>query len=305
MAFVSCEQFTRSQAVQDEKIRSLEQQVNTTKQGTPHTIATRNPSGSVVITNPDGSSVTIDPVRQGNKGEKGERGEKGEKGDKGDKGERGADGRPGRDGTNGTSANLVAGTGLKKAGDTLSFADFDLRNFKESDSLLALGVDGKWTRIKLPSVIKEEKPLFTALETEPVLIDGTQANLGSTITRKEQVVRFKITNRFETPATDVQIRVVQDEPAGASSIVNRNASQISNGATIRYMDGGGSTQWVIPSLPVGETTFEAAVTVNTPVGNRHRVALEILSYKAGRVPIEKEEHHIYRNFVGLTKTVVA
>lgn len=60
--------------------------------------AKKKPDGTVTITNQDGSTVDIDPVRQGDRGPRGERGPVGATGAKGDQGETGPQGPAGRDG---------------------------------------------------------------------------------------------------------------------------------------------------------------------------------------------------------------
>lgn len=200
----------------------------------------------------------------------------------------------------------IAGKGLQKVGNTIAFADFPKRNFRENDYVLALGADNQWHLVKLPPSVKEDRPVWAAITTDVLLINGVDALSGSTISRVGQkTVRFRITNNFETPATNVYFVVNTDQPAGARATVENAVYNISNGTKINPVIGGEAGGFSIPSLPVGNTEFEVKIDINTPVGSRHRFGLGVRSYGNGRIPTQYENHKLNTTNSGVTKEVVA
>lgn len=75
---------------------------------TTPTVAEKSGDGAVTITNADGSTVTIDPVRKGDKGDVGPQGADGAQGPRGERGETGERGPKGEKGDKGDVTELCA-----------------------------------------------------------------------------------------------------------------------------------------------------------------------------------------------------
>lgn len=163
------------------------------------------------------------------------------------------------------------------------------KTFSLTDKVLGKDKNGDLTWITLDE-LKEKKEEFLSLRSEAESIDGISVNeLSGNLTQGEHTVVFKITNNFATAVTDLRLVIDTNEPIGAQTTVSTAMTSDNPSINITNVLSGKAGEFAIDTLPSGETRFTTRITVNTPVGNRHRVSLRMPSYNRGSLPIEWED----------------